>query len=678
MSSTTSQLDQDVDIQHKKRIDNDSLRKRVLADTRLAIRANSDWILAAREDYRFALGEQWTPEEKAILQEQKRPALTINKISVQVDVLSGYQRNNASRIRVNPEGGEDKVFSDTFDHAIDYVDKVTALKHKLNQQFDDGLICGKGWTEIAINYDKDPLHGDLLFHSHSPFSIFKDPDGVEYDLSDSEYVVKIKRYTKAKLKALYPKKEAEIDALAQGSGDIFTDQEVGIQGQSTNYGLRPDTSGPPMSRPMTPEGVILDDTDAPDSRTHYTLIEYWYRKYVKKWFVYDLENGRLSRFDTEEEALAKIEEQKAIFLAPDPATQQLDPVTQLPVPGTGEPDPELAKMAAEAVPVERTVSEIWVAAVVADQVLVHGVSPLEPKYHGFPFFPFFSKWYPSAETELTRCRGLVRDLKDPQREVNKSRSAYQHIVNTSANSGWIVDDDALDENSLDELRQFGAKPGHVVVKRNGSTVERIDPVPRPIAQEIIERLSTENMKEVSGINSDLIGMKDDTMSGKAIALRIKQALTIVAAVFENWKRTKQMVGEAIFDLIPEVFDAKKLANVLGQRFMDSQQPPLSPGQLQAFLGMVEDGQYDVQISDASESPTLRAETFEQLMEMAGAGMQLPPDLLIEWSNIPNSAEVVQRIQQFQQQQMLMAQSQAAMNPVAGGGKKPASQGEANV
>lgn len=678
MPDPTLESDSDIDLQRtKKKLDNDTLRKKVLTDARRAVRANSDWILAAREDYRFALGDQWSQEEKAILMEQRRPSLTINKIAVQVDVLSGYQRNNSSRIKVSPEGSEDKVFSETFDKALNYVDKLTALKHKLNQQFDDGLICGRGWMEIAINYDKDPLHGDLMFHPHSPFSVYKDPDGTEYDLSDSEYVVKIKRYTKSKLKALYPDKESVIDALAIGTSDIFTDQDVGWQGDETNYGLRADKAGPPLNRPMTAEGLNeAEGPDAPDSRTHFTLIEYWYKKYVKKWFVYDLENGRLSRFDTEAEANAKIEEQKKIFLAPDPATQQIDPMTAMPIQGTGTPDPELAQLANEAKAVVRTVPEIWVAAVCADQVLVHGISPLEPNLRRFPFFPFFSKWTPSAENELTRTRGLVRDLKDPQREVNKSRSQYLHIINTTANSGWVGDDDALSDEQWDQLKAFGSKPGHIIRKRAGSDLERIMPVPQPIAHEMMERMATENLKEVSGINADLLSIEDKTTSGRALALRIKQALTIVASTFENWKRTKQLIGEAIFDLMPEVFDAKKLSNVLGQRFMESVQ--LSAGQLQAFLGMVEDGQFDVQVSDASESPTLRAETFEQLLSMAQSGMQLPPDLLIEWSNIPNSAEVIQRIQAFQKQ-MMMAQG---MQPPSSGGsngskppKQPEKQGE---
>ena len=50
----------------------------------------------------------------------------------------------------------------------------------------------------------------------------------------------------------------------------------------------------------------------------------------------------------------------------------------------------------------------------------------------------------------------------------------------------------------------------------------------------------------SGINADALAIQDKTTSGRAIALRIKQAVTILSSYFRNFRYTKEMVGTAIF------------------------------------------------------------------------------------------------------------------------------------
>jgi hypothetical protein len=619
----------------------DAMRIRVREDMSRSKRAYGPWEREAKEDYRFTLGEQWTEEEKSILAEQNRPALVINKIGVQIDVLSGYERNNSGRIRVSPEGSEDKVFSEIGDKALAYVDKVSQLSYKLSHQFDDGLITGKGVIEMVLDYDQDPLYGDLIFRVLEPYSVLVDPDSREYDLSDAEFVGKIVRYSKAKLKSLYPEKKALIDELGPAKGDEWiAEGSFQTEGDADNYG----------NNPRGRQGyhyATEDDEGPPMEDKKYTLIEYWYRRYVPRWFLYDIATRRVSRFSTEDEANERIQALMGVYGAIGPEGEAVDQ--------------ESLDVLLDMKPIKRTVPEMWVCALLAGEIMAHHKSNLEPRYNGYPFFLFRSYWRPSAPSKRLECQGLPRRAKDPQREVNKARSQYLHVLNTSANSGWVGDDDALPPNKWVELEQFGARPGIVIRKKPGSDLQRITPTPPDVAQQVRERVSTDNMKEVTGLNPDLLAMEDKTVSGKALAIRIKQALTIVAGVFDNWRLTKKLLGRAIFKLLPDIMDANRLERVVGQAFLESNQ--MSTGALAAILSMIEDGRYDVDISDATDSPTMRAETFEQLLEIAEKlKMPLPPDLLIEWSNIPNSNEVIDRIQEFQQQQLAAAQQQGQGAP----------------
>jgi hypothetical protein len=74
---------------------------------------------------------------------------------------------------------------------------------------------------------------------------------------------------------------------------------------------------------------------------------------------------------------------------------------------------------------------------------------------------------------------------------------------------------------------------------------------------------------------------------------------------------------------------------------------LSDGSIAAMLQQVADGKYDIEITEADNSSTIRAEIFDDLMQMASNGMMLPPDVILSFSNIPNLKEVTDKIEQYQ-------------------------------
>ena len=173
-----------------------------------------NWRVEAEEDYEFALGKQWTTEEREKLLEQKRPCLTFNRIRPLINVISGYQRENSARIKVSPEGGEDKIFSEVWDRGLKSVDKWSKLGFKLGYLFDDGLYCGKGFIEAYIDYTKDPVRGELKFKLLGPYKFLVDPDCNEYDINEgAEYGFKPQRFSKRKLKTMYPGKKDLIEGF---------------------------------------------------------------------------------------------------------------------------------------------------------------------------------------------------------------------------------------------------------------------------------------------------------------------------------------------------------------------------------------------------------------------------------------------------------------------------------
>jgi hypothetical protein len=474
----------------------------------------------------------------------------------------------------------------------------------------------------------------------------------------------VQRLTKARLKQLFPEKEDEIDRDVDDSlNTIVTNSQQIPSGDESDYG----------NSPIVPRGGTT--TAAADELTGdqkaVTVVEYWKKKYVDRWFIYFVEDGAIEEFDSKEEANAEVERRKknAHDVLMKKHNAMVQHVTQIkkaipviaaqvstppPVDDVTIPEPPPVPVIEHAMR-KRKVVKMQVAIVAGQVFLTDGLvdSPFEPFYSGFPMFRYIAEWAPEAEKPELKFQGLVRSLKDPQREKNKARSQFLHMLNTSANSGWIGDEDALSTAQKDELKQFGAMAGVTVWKKKGSSLERIHPIEPSTAQMAREKSAEDSFKQVSGINSDLLAMEDSSNpSGKAIQLRIRQAITILQPSLENFRYTKILIGQFLFSIIPTMFDSAKLQKILGEKFM--QENKLDRPRLNAYLTMIHDGKYHVNINEAGAPDTIREETFEDLMQLAQAGVSMPPDLFIEYMNMPNKSAIMQKIQEWTKVQAQMA------------------------
>lgn len=604
----------------------ESLRKEIADRYKYCTQHVKDWDEVAKEDMAFGLGEQWTEEEKTILKEQARPAMTFNRIKPIISIVSGYQRENSSRIKASPEGGEDKVFSEVVDRVLKFVDKISHLGYKMSYWFDDGLYVGKGWLEAVLTYENDPIRGELRFLQRTPYQVLVDPDFNEYDLNEwprAQYLFKVVRLTRDTLKELYPKHKKLIDGFKTDKDDVIENGSglIAQEGGDDDYGNRP-TRGSAANRKTDGQ-----DESGLERDMKFTVKEYWRPKLVSRYFVIDKETSEPRKFSTKEEAQAFIAQQ------------------------------------AFGKEIERKVPEIWSAASVCGFTLQDVRSPMEPHYDGYPFFRFLADWTPSAETEDLKVQGIVRSLKDPQREKNKAKSQNLHILNTQANSGWIGDEEALTSEGWKQLEKMGSKPGITVHKKKGYELREILPKGPNAGQIRREQDADAEFKQISAVNPDLMGMQEGTASGKAISLRIRQAVLALVRIFHNYRYSKEIVGTFILRMIPALFDEKKVAKVIGTQYMrnavDQSLYPngIDEGHLKAFLIMIKDNKYDLMVSEADSNKTIRYEIFQDLLELAKIRPEVPVELLIDYMDISNSEEVKKKINEARQQAMVLAAAQ---------------------
>ena len=298
-----------------------------------------------------------------------------------------------------------------------------------------------------------------------------------------------------------------------------------------------------------------------------------------------------------------------------------------------------------------------------------------PYKHGeFPFVPFVA--YNYAEGDMPA--GIVRDLKDPQREINKRRSQTLHILNTTSNSGWLVEDGALTPDQERQLRMNGAKPGmiqHVPPNAlSGGKIRRLEPVNPPVALMEAEQQAQQDLPAISGINEALMGTDvASSASGRAIQLKQKQAITHIAPLFDNLRRAKKRIAYLLWGrrghpgIIPQYYTEPKVYRIEGKNgfeFMPVNQPvqqvdPLH-GVIQTTLNDLSQGEFDIVIADTNASTTQREAQMWGLVDAVsklGVPGDMVFDIILELSDLPQKEEIKKRWQEKQQGQSQQAQAQ---------------------
>lgn len=298
--------------------------------------------------------------------------------------------------------------------------------------------------------------------------------------------------------------------------------------------------------------------------------------------------------------------------------------------------------------------------------------------------------------------GIVRDLFTLQDEVNKRRSKFLHLVNSRqvrVGRGF--------ERDAERVRKEVARPDGVIV----ADKEEFEIVGTGDMSMGHFNLLGEAKQAIQGLgpNAHMQGKEGDGQSGRAILAMQQAGMTEMAPLLDAlrdfnirvfravWSRVRQFwQGErwvritddenavrfagvnvpkgalAMQKLKQAMRDGKIDQQTAQQYAMQVQQDPtmMQPANVLADLDV------DIQIDEVQNTPTLHAEQFEQLVNLASSGMmQIPPELIIRASNLRDKQKLLDILEEQKQgaQQAGQAQQELQQRAMAAGvGEKEAS------
>lgn len=131
------------------KLDDDELIDELIKRYKEARRYSAGWRREARDLYRFRAGHQWTEDELAYLEMQRRPPVTFNRAGTIIDAVVGNEIGNRQEIRYFPRTLGDSPVNEVATNAVRWVRDQCNAEDEESDAFEDVLIGGMGWVETA-------------------------------------------------------------------------------------------------------------------------------------------------------------------------------------------------------------------------------------------------------------------------------------------------------------------------------------------------------------------------------------------------------------------------------------------------------------------------------------------------------------------------------------------------
>ena len=298
------------------------------------------------------------------------------------------------------------------------------------------------------------------------------------------------------------------------------------------------------------------------------------------------------------------------------------------------------------------------------------------------------------EQRLDR-KGIVRYMKDAQRAYNYNASAALEYGALQSKSPYLAPVEAI--NGLENYWATANTENHAYLPYN-SADEQGNPVPTPSkapaptgATVYTEGMATANMEMsmASGQYEQTFGQQSQELSGVSIDKRIKQGNRATFHFQDAQANTVQFVGKIIIDLIPKIYDTKRIVRILGEDGSEDQ-IMVDPEAQQAIVQKEEEadakvktifnpnvGKFDVVAECGPSYDTKRAEAFDSMTKLLVAQpalSQVIGDLYMGSADFPGADKLQERMRNWipqsilgtgpsEQEQMMMQQlqeSQAAI------------------
>ena len=557
-------------------------------------RGHQDYQRQAKLNENFYLGggRQWDDDVKKTLEASGRPWLEENIIFSTINTVIGYQTQSRMDIAYKPREIDDQGIADVLTKLSMFVVDQNKFPWLESQVFSDGLIQQRGYYDIRMDFNEN-IYGDIKITTLDPLDVIPDPDSKSYDPEDWADVMTASWMTFDDIKETYGlKKWRQLQTWINSEPDFG---ESSHEQERNKFGTVNNYSS-----------YYVDSIDV----QHAKIINRQYWKLQNRNFFLNIETGDLTPVpDGLTEAQAK----------------------------------KMAKETGDEV-IKRLIKRIrWV--VTTQEVVLHDEWSPYDHFTVIPYFPYFRRGV---------TLGLVDNLIKTQEMLNKVYSQILHTVNTTSNSGWLIEENSLINMDVEDLEDLGSQSGLVLEYKAGRPAPaKIEPNSIPTGLKDMVTSGVDLIRLISGVSETFQGGKGPEVSGTAIQSRVHQAAVQLAAPIDNLFRTRNMVATIILKLLQAFYTESRTIvitspNGAGKDEQEQIDINKEDTENEDSAGLINDitvGKYDVVIADVPTQITFQNAQFSQAVEMRKFGVEIPDEEMVMMSTLSRKAEIAEKIAQ---------------------------------
>lgn len=533
-------------------------------------------------------GQQWTESEIWELGKRGQAPLVFNVVKTTVNWVLGSEKRGRTDFKVLPREKNDAGGAQRKTELLKYLSDVNRTPFHRSHAFADAVKVGVGWLEDGYQDSDD---GEPIYSGGESWrNVLHDSSARLPDLNDGRYQFRV-RWTDLDMAEAYfrgrvdlLRRAAAMDPAADAS-DITMGDEAMDEGE--------------MERRWSDiSGAFVDQ----GVRSRVKLIECWWKEPHRPYPV--LRNkipGRPSPFAGQ------------IYEDADPRHQE-------------------ALQSGTVHLGERLMTRLHVYVFCASGILACGPSPY--RHNRFPFTPIWG--YRRDSNNLPY--GMIRDLRDPQSDMNKRFSKSLYILSTNK---VIMEKGAVDD--IKKLIQEANRPDGVIEINANKRLELDADRGLEEAHMNIMALDRQMVQQAGGVTDENLGRETNARSGIAIARRQEQGSIATTEFFDNLRLAVQIQGENQLSLIEQYMTEPKQFRITNQRGQ--------PTFVSVNDGLPENditrSKADFIISEQDWRASMRQAQAEALLELM---TKLPEqvamailDLVIELMDLPNREEIAKRI-----------------------------------
>lgn len=451
-------------------------------------------------------GKSWTDQEIRNLMLEQRIAQEYNIIRPQIQLFSGYARDNIKSTEVGPVEDGDQETADQLSEVLKFVYTKGDANSYMLGAFDDCLKTGISLVGLFLDYSQDPIHGDIKFYKRSFNSFIIDPDFERPDLSDASEIVIRDFVTREDAKSLLPMVDPQvIDEVPSFTNDNkFT--------------------------------LLRNNQKFFKNKDLLSYDQYYRKTTISVKEIIDLDTGTAIPFFGEGEEqdflLEKIQFAKQIGV-----------------------NAEL---------VERRKQVVELNVILSGEPVFTGPDPLG--LQDYPFVPVLCHFEPQLNNFGLKIQGIALSLVDTQRAFNKRMIRKEDVMDSVTNTGFMY---KVGEVDVEDIRQTGAGK-MIPINSTLPFSEVIQQVQQggipPGWQEETAFLQDLSFR-IAGVNESLMGQDEGgntQVSGRLAEVRAANGLRANRSIFDNFEKAQQYLGSKVLRAIQKNYGPGKIRRIIGK------------------------------------------------------------------------------------------------------------------